>query len=137
MADKHHVFNIGLVKKLINDLPFTEQTRLEKRANPVLRTYVCTVYKRSDVDAIRRLVRQANSKIKKAGVHSGYKVEVKGRLGANSRYAHNYVRDVTYNDGRTKRDWTKTSRISLDHAERFDVYLYFKSYEEEREFIDK
>lgn len=124
MSEDKRVFKRKLLTKLLQDNQSVSITNADKRKPNG--TYVGTVTKRSDIDSSYRIVRHANRMIKKAGGGLGYRLEVKARLGKNSPHAELYVRTVRRRDGTKFRNWSAGSRISLEHGERFDLYLHDK-----------
>ena len=122
-TDKHHVFNYALVREqmMASLLGCKKEITVKNR---ITDAYVITLYDRKDIAKVRSVVKKANKMLKKTGIHSGYNVDVKGRLG------HNNPNRDKYN-----KRWGPT-RIALDDAQRFDVYLYYKVYDEERYYTE-
>lgn len=131
-TDKNKVFNKALLTRLI--ALNTDVTIQGVRHTPA---YVGTVFSTESIAEVRLLVRQANKKIKKAGAGVGFKIDVKGRLGPNSPHREHYRHEWKDNNGKTRVTWRNKTRVTLDHAARFDVYLYYKSWDEECHMIGK
>jgi len=123
----NNVFNRNLLAKLIIEAGNGTATRATNSRG----TYITTVYSTEDIKSVRRVVRMANKMIKRAGVSSGYKIDIKGRLGKKNPNAHKYVTRDKWGKGIDQWD----GRIRIEDATRFDVYVYFKSRQESLDWL--